>query len=113
MIKERYEKLTVVREYMATMADGKRERVSECKCDCGNFITVRTGNLKSGNTKSCGCSRQGLIKDMIGKRFGTLTVVSEGIHNNGVTWNCVCITSCQGRGKESQGAWCSNTGRSI
>lgn len=90
MIGERYGKLTVVKEYMTTMADGKRKRVSECKCDCGNLITVRTGNLKSGNTKSCGCSKQDLTKDMIGKRFGMLTVVSEGIHNNGVTWNCIC-----------------------
>ena len=26
-----------------------------CKCDCGKTIAVRSGNLISGNTKSCGC----------------------------------------------------------
>lgn len=26
-----------------------------CVCDCGNEITVRSKNLLSGNTKSCGC----------------------------------------------------------
>ena len=24
-------------------------------CDCGNIRTLHTGNLRSGNTKSCGC----------------------------------------------------------
>ena len=26
-----------------------------CKCDCGNYTTVRGGNLKNGAVKSCGC----------------------------------------------------------
>lgn len=26
-----------------------------CKCDCGNYKELSTGNLTSGNTKSCGC----------------------------------------------------------
>lgn len=26
-----------------------------CKCDCGKTIKTTTGNLTSGNTKSCGC----------------------------------------------------------
>ena len=29
-----------------------------CNCDCGNAVEVTQGNLKSGNTKSCGCSRR-------------------------------------------------------
>jgi hypothetical protein len=29
-----------------------------CQCACGNEITVRTSNLKRGNTKSCGCLRR-------------------------------------------------------
>jgi len=29
----------------------------KCKCDCGNVIIVSGGNLRSGNTKSCGCFR--------------------------------------------------------
>lgn len=28
-----------------------------CLCDCGNKIAVVTGNLTSGNTKSCGCRK--------------------------------------------------------
>ena len=29
----------------------------ECRCDCGNIVVVRGGDLKSGNTLSCGCLR--------------------------------------------------------
>ena len=27
----------------------------ECKCECGNTVIVRGGNLKNGAVKSCGC----------------------------------------------------------
>jgi hypothetical protein len=27
----------------------------ECICDCGGIVIVRLGNLRSGNSKSCGC----------------------------------------------------------
>ena len=33
-----------------------------CKCDCGEFATIDTSNLKLGHTKSCGC--------LIGYRHG-------------------------------------------
>ncbi len=35
--------------------DGHRNRLWECRCDCGNSVTVPTANLRSGNTGSCGC----------------------------------------------------------
>lgn len=31
------------------------ERVMLCRCECGNKKMVRTSNLYSGNTRSCGC----------------------------------------------------------
>ena len=34
---------------------GTTERRWLCKCDCGNEVSVLGHNLKSGNTKSCGC----------------------------------------------------------
>ncbi len=31
--------------------------VWRCQCDCGEPALVRAGNLRSGNTQSCGCER--------------------------------------------------------
>ena len=34
-----------------------------CKCECGNEVVVLGGDLKSGHSQSCGCSRnEQLIK---------------------------------------------------
>lgn len=30
-----------------------------CKCDCGNFHTVRSKKLRTGNTVTCGCRKGG------------------------------------------------------
>lgn len=35
-----------------------RKTFWDCKCDCGNFKTVRTDILKSGKTLSCGCLKK-------------------------------------------------------
>jgi len=32
-----------------------------CECECGNETSVYTGNLKSGNTKSCGCLHKEVV----------------------------------------------------
>lgn len=34
-----------------------------CKCDCETEITVRTTNLRSGNTKSCGCLHSEVVTE--------------------------------------------------
>lgn len=47
----RFGKLTVIeRDY--TKENGCYWK---CKCDCGNYISIRSGNLKNGITTSCGC----------------------------------------------------------
>lgn len=33
----------------------------KCTCDCGLTVTVAGGNLRSGNTKSCGCLHRELV----------------------------------------------------
>lgn len=43
----------------------KKNQYWLCICECGNLKEVSTCNLKSGNTKSCGC----LNKEVVSKRF--------------------------------------------
>lgn len=50
LIGSRFEKLTV---RLKTIDNGKV--MWECVCDCGSIVFVPTGNLRSGNTRSCGC----------------------------------------------------------
>lgn len=78
-----------------------------CSCDCGNSVVVSLGNLKKGNTKSCGClskkgkpygerprgkrnelsstseGRHRRADELCGKQFGRLTVLSfQGVNKN-------------------------------
>lgn len=80
--------------------DGKAKW--RCRCDCGNETTVIGKLLRTGHTKSCGCINKEIVtktqlKDLVGKQFGKLTVVSRGDdyvsprrHKHHVRWNCVC-----------------------
>ena len=54
---EKYGKLTVIREVRKAAADGQSYRAVLCQCDCGNELTPAIRSLKSGDTRSCGCSR--------------------------------------------------------
>ena len=55
---QRFGRLTVI-------ADSHKRKGGQvcwiCKCDCGNTVEVRTGNLQSGNTTGCGCGRSGNV----------------------------------------------------
>ena len=41
--------------YRRIEKNGKSRGYFDCECECGNFVTVRTDVLVSGQTKSCGC----------------------------------------------------------
>lgn len=59
-IGDKFSRLTVI-EFIGV--NKRKQRVWLCKCKCGNYSKVTTGNLLSGKTTSCGCVRlQNAIK---------------------------------------------------
>lgn len=73
--------------------------VWKCKCDCGKECYVSASNLRTGGTKSCGCLKRekdkqpkGNVINLIGKKFGHLTVISRcGSDKRGeALWECEC-----------------------
>lgn len=53
---QRFGKLTVIADSAKRSNNG--QVIWTCKCDCGNVVEVRAGNLQSGNTNGCGCGRK-------------------------------------------------------
>lgn len=51
LINKRFGRLVVVEE----LPKQKRNAFWKCKCDCGNYSSCTSGNLKSGKILSCGC----------------------------------------------------------
>ncbi len=52
-----FERLTVISFLDRVGRSGKTRKVCQCKCTCGNSTIVDPANLRTGNTKSCGCYR--------------------------------------------------------
>lgn len=89
-----YGRLTV-QEFLRLSRDGA---LWDCVCICGNTKIIKAGDLKSGNTQSCGCQRSEAIK----KLNMTHGVTSNLKHNQypktykiwrGIINRC-CTTSC-------------------
>jgi len=51
---QRFGKLTAIRD----VGSNGRNRLWECKCDCGNVHIASSGVLLGGHIKSCGCYRE-------------------------------------------------------
>lgn len=54
LVGQKFERLTVLRE--APSIGGRS--AWECRCDCGTVKIIKTEELRSGGTKSCGCWNQ-------------------------------------------------------
>ena len=83
--------MLTVQEQLSSDKNGKRRY--RCLCDCGNETAVLGSNLIRGHTKSCGCIKN---QDLVGLRFGNLTVLSlsdkrapRGIRTVPL-WECRC-----------------------
>lgn len=68
-----------------------------CKCKCGNKRVVNGHKLTSGHSQSCGCykierMKEGNFTDIVGKKYGLLTVVSHAGQDKFThhLWKCSC-----------------------
>ena len=62
-----------------------------CKCDCGKECLIKASQLYTKSVYSCGCQFQ-RRRNLIGEKFGKLTVINEtNKRNNGnKIWLCKC-----------------------
>lgn len=64
-----------------------------CRCHCGKNFTTLGASLRSGNTKSCGCTSR--IEALQGRRFGRLTALKyTGYLNSNCSAVWVCRCDC-------------------
>lgn len=78
---------------------GKTAYAWKCICDCGTECIVMGTYLRNGDTRSCGClSKEAKeaskgYKNLIGKKVGTFTVISEHTEMSSKRerlWVCEC-----------------------
>lgn len=69
----------------------------ECICDCGKTRAVRIGNLRRGESKSCGCYNKDIFRAKTalvpGTRFGRLVIIEEAPrrgNRRNTYWLCQC-----------------------
>ncbi len=90
---QRFGRLLVLKEEEERGEDGQVRWL--CQCDCGSQAVTTTGQLRAGYRKSCGCLGRPPLKSWVGRRFGSLQVVSyagkwKGKHH----WHCKCNCGC-------------------
>ena len=71
---------------------GARKSQWLCLCDCGNTSVASGDNLRSGHTKTCGCSDVN-YDNIIGRTYGDLTVEKE-VQSQGSHRRFLCQCSC-------------------
>lgn len=93
---KKFGRLTVLN--MEPQRNKNNEVLWKCQCDCGNICFRTSSNLKKKNqTHNCGCYNKEHTKNLnkknlIGKKFGKLTVIEELNQRifGSVVWKCQC-----------------------
>lgn len=76
---QKFDRLTVIRQ---DLSKSKKDNYWYCKCDCGNFTSVSSFNLRNKLTKSCGCLRLQCTREKSSRWSGYK-------HVTGSYWNSV------------------------
>ena len=93
---ERFGKLTVLELDSFQYNDGRGARWI-CQCDCGSTVTVLSGRLVSGQTKSCGCLKNNIERGediRIGDNFNYWTVLKKDLTKRGKGSYYICQCKC-------------------
>jgi len=80
IIGKKFQKLTVISR--------NKKNYWNCICDCGNEIFVSTSNLK--RQISCGCHPRLDAKDLLGRKFEKLTIISIFKQPPNTQYLCKC-----------------------
>jgi len=87
---KRYKKLRVLR--FDEMRNGQPYFL--CRCVCGNEVSIRGANLRSKNTKSCGCYRRKTARSLYWERVCKLVnhqfVFGSDRTSKTLRWNVCC-----------------------
>lgn len=78
-----------------------KKSVWECLCNCGNITQVTANNLLRKNSQSCGCLIREITsrcrtRNLIGQKFGKLTVISKSKKNSAGNYTWICKCDCGG-----------------
>ena len=89
---DKIDRLTVLEDTGKRLKNGKTI-IWKCQCDCGEICYKSSTALanKKVKVKSCGCA-SGLKKNIIGQKFGMLTVIdftNQSRHHSAI-WKCQC-----------------------
>jgi hypothetical protein len=75
---------------------GRQRTYCECLCDCGNTVKRLVDNLDENKIQSCGCAQKEIndkqSKNIIGQKFGRLTVLKE--INDCSPRKVICLCEC-------------------
>ena len=94
---QKFGRLTVLYKADSKIApSGAIRTMWHCRCDCGNEVDRSSANLRHIPVPSCGCYKRertskAKLDNLVGQRFGRLTVLSRAENISGLTaWKCQC-----------------------
>lgn len=99
----KFGRLTAVQPSVCHFSRGSR-RVRqgwECKCVCGESVTVQTGHLTSGHTLSCGCHKRDKTSTLSGRVNTTHGMTKSPEYS---TWKAM-ITRCRNPRSKDYRRW--------
>lgn len=83
-------KFEIIYEFTKQFDTGKN-KYYRCKCQCGNIFESSKHNVDTGKTKSCNKKKCNVkVIEMIGLKFGRLTVLEHKSRNEGYICKCDC-----------------------